>query len=250
MFHWEESFDNITCRMSSTVMLIERAVMGCRDFVAPDDGDADILVQVLRELLINAFEHGNRSCPDGEICLLVHRMSKGRFRMVVRDEGSGFILEEHSDPGMPENVSSRHRGLAIVHSLCDEIKIAPDEGEVTGWITLPKRVHMNIETLGHVWILRPDGDLSAMVAGEFREGLLRWLESPVQECVLDLSKVRTIDSICLSVLLSFHHELTERGAGRRFYLDEIQPRLMSLFFLTRIERLFEIKQAKEELSHV
>ena len=250
MFHWEETSDNLACRMSSSVSMIERAIQGCRDFVVPGDGDADILVQVLRELLINAFEHGNCSRSEGEIGLGVQRISPGRFQAAVRDQGKGFVLEERNDPGMPENVSLRHRGLAIVHSLCDEIEIASGEGRVTAWVTLPKLVHMSLVIQGDCWVLRPDGDLSALVAWEFREALLRWLESSARQCSLDLSQVRTIDSICLSVLLSFHRELAERGAGRGFSLEEIPPRLMSLFFLTRIERLFEIKPAKEELLHV
>jgi anti-anti-sigma factor len=247
MFRWEEAERHIECRMSSSLALIERAVEQCRRFVEPTEGDIDVLVQILRELLLNAIEHGNRSDPDCEISLVLERLEPGRFLAIVRDQGEGFCLTEESDPRMPGRQSSRRRGLAIVHALCDELVSAPEEGCVRAWVTLPQRVLVEGIAVEGRWVITPGGDLSASVAGDFRSGLLHWLESESCDGVLDLSKVRTMDSICLSVLLAFHRELEIKSGTRTFELVRVQPRMMALFRMTRIDRLFRI--AEEGTDH-
>jgi len=251
MFQWEESPDQAQCRFSSSLPLIERAVGQFRDFVPAEEGDCEPLIQVLRELLLNAIEHGNGSRPEEEVSAELLRKAPGRFQVVVHDQGHGFILDGDGDPDMPDGSSARRRGLAIVHTLCDEFRASPDEGRVTAWITLTKSVHVKAKDEGDGRVMiRPDGDLSAATAEEFREALLEWLEGTAPEAVLDLSQVRGIDSIGLSVLLAFHRELEERGPARNFRITGVNPRLYSLFQMTRIERLFEIQAAKEEPVHV
>ncbi|MEN9354509.1 MAG: hypothetical protein RL318_1834 [Fibrobacterota bacterium] len=240
MFRWDETPDRIECRMSSSLHLIERAVEQCRQHLDPAEGDIDVLVQILREILLNAVEHGNRSDPDCEVSLVLERMEKGRFHAIVRDQGEGFCLTEETDPRMPGSQSNRRRGLAIAHALCDELVSAPEEGCVNAWITLPQRVLVTGVQDGEHWVVTPGGDLSASVAGEFRKALQQWLEQSTIDAVLDLSKVRTMDSICLSVLLAFHRDLEQHRGTRVFRLVRVQPRMMGLFRMTRIDRLFSI----------
>ena len=71
---------------------------------------------------------------------------------------------------------------------------------------------------------------------------LHWLEQVQLHGVLDLSKVRTMDSICLSVLLAFHRELELHAGPRSFQLTRVQSRMMALFRMTRIDRLFTIHE--------
>jgi anti-anti-sigma factor len=248
MFRWDEAPDRIECRMSSSLHLIERAVEQCREFLDPSEGDVDVLVQILREILLNAVEHGNRSDPDCEVSLVLKRTDKGRFHAIVRDQGEGFCLTEESDPRMPGSQSTRRRGLAIAHALCDELVSAAEEGCVNAWITLPQRVLVTGVLEDSLWVVTPGGDLSASVAGDFRKALLHWLEAEPCDGVLDLSKVRTMDSICLSVLLAFHRELELNTGERRFRLIKVQPRMMALFRMTRIDRLFTIEE--DESNHV
>lgn len=251
MFQWEESPERAQCRFSSSIPLIERAVGQFRDFVPTDEGDCEPLIQVLRELLLNAIEHGNGSRPEAEVSAELTRKSPGRFQVTVRDQGKGFRIQGEGDPDMPDGASERRRGLAIVHTLCDEFRISPDEGRVTAWIALTKSVHVDATGKGDGCVtIRPDGDLSAATAEEFREALLEWLEGAVPEAVLDLSQVRGIDSIGLSVLLAFHRELEAHGPARSFHITGVNQRLYSLFQMTRIERLFDIRAAQEELIHV
>lgn len=251
MFQWEESPNHALCRFSSSLPLIERAVGQFRGFVPAEEGDCEPLIQVLRELLLNAIEHGNGSRSEEDVSAELLRKSPGRFQLTVCDHGKGFRIHGEADPDMPDGASERRRGLAIVHTLCDEFRVSPEEGRVTAWITLTKSVHVATTPDGDGRVMiRPDGDLSAATAEEFREALLEWLEGIVPEAVLDLSQVRGIDSIGLSVLLAFHRELEERGTSRSFRIVGVNPRLLSLFHMTRIERLFEFQAAKEEPIHV
>lgn len=247
MFRWDEAPDRIECRMSSSLALIERSVEQCRQFLDPTEGDIDALVQILREILLNAVEHGNRSDPDCEVSLVLERIERSRYHIVVRDQGEGFCLTEETDPRMPGSQSSRRRGLAIVHALCDEVVSAPEEGCVNAWITLPQRVQVTGALEDGRWVVAPGGDLSASVAGDFRTALLHWLEKVEESGDLDLSKVRTMDSICLSVLLAFHRELELSSSPRDFRLIRVQSRMMALFRMTRIDRLFTILE--DEKNH-
>lgn len=80
--------------------------------------------------------------------------------------------------------------------------------------------------------------LDAHNSGDLRDRILKLLENGDTQLVIDLSEVRFIDSSGLGALLSGYKNATLRSGS--FVLTGLQPRVQSMFELTRLHRVFEI----------
>lgn len=239
MFKWEMDDLRCACTFSSTYTQMERAVTLCRSFLSPDNKpESDNAILALRELLVNAIEHGNQANESFMVHTAIERLAPERFRIEVRDEGQGFVLDKQKFATMPGAKEVRSRGLAIVHSLCDDVTSVPAKATVIALVTMDQPVAISVQRESQQWIVSPGGDLSAANADTFRAVLMDWLASEIPSCILDLSAVRTMDSISLSVLLSLARELQIKGHAGRIKMHGVQPGLRTLFQLTQIHRLF------------
>ena len=108
------------------------------DHMARDIGlDDDALHWVgvaIRESVINAIKHGNRS--DASKLVRVEFLTSvdsdsGSLTISVRDEGEGFEAEEVADPLAPENMlKSSGRGIFLIRNFMDDVQLqrAPEGG--------------------------------------------------------------------------------------------------------------------------
>lgn len=80
--------------------------------------------------------------------------------------------------------------------------------------------------------------LDAHNSGELRDRILGLLEVGGQRLIIDLSGVSFIDSSGLGALLSGYKNANLRSGS--FVLVGLQPRVQSMFELTRLHRVFEI----------
>ena len=84
----------------------------------------DICIAVT-EAFNNAVEHGNNFQAQKFVTVSID-CTADALRITVLDEGSGFDLEAVEEPLAPENISKPNgRGLLIVESIMDEVKITP-----------------------------------------------------------------------------------------------------------------------------
>lgn len=74
---------------------------------------------VLSELLINSFEHGNRS-NQNKLIFVKLDMEKDQIRLSVKDEGVGFTID---CPDPVDLCSCSGRGLMIVKELADRVEV-------------------------------------------------------------------------------------------------------------------------------
>lgn len=81
-------------------------------------------------------------------------------------------------------------------------------------------------------------------AAELKDRVLKALEEGGRALVIDLSQVKFIDSSGLGALLSGFKNANLRASG--FALAGLQPRVKSMFELTRLHRIFEIYPGLEE----
>jgi anti-sigma B factor antagonist len=86
--------------------------------------------------------------------------------------------------------------------------------------------------------------LDAHNSGDLRDNILKLLETGETHLVVDLSQVRFIDSSGLGALLSGYKNATLRAGS--FVLTGLQPRVQSMFELTRLHRVFEIFPSVED----
>lgn len=80
--------------------------------------------------------------------------------------------------------------------------------------------------------------LDAHNSGDLRDRIMKLLETGELHLVVDLSEVKFIDSSGLGALLSGYKNATLRAGT--FVLAALQPRVQSMFELTRLHRVFEI----------
>lgn len=100
---------------------------------------------------------------------------------------------------------------------------------------------MNISTEKHdgkTVLSLKDERLDAHNSSDLRDCILKLLEGGDSRLVVDLTEVRFIDSSGLGALLSGYKNATLRSGS--FTLAGLQPRVQSMFELTRLHRVFEI----------
>jgi serine/threonine-protein kinase RsbW len=72
------------------------------------------------EALINAIVHGNKEDESKNVYTNIE-MNEVHMCVRIKDEGSGFKVEEIPDPTSKENLLKEHgRGIFIIKSLVDE----------------------------------------------------------------------------------------------------------------------------------
>jgi anti-sigma regulatory factor (Ser/Thr protein kinase) len=88
--------------------------------------DAELLI---REALTNSVVHGCSCDPDKHVyCTL--RVKKGRFLMVVKDEGRGFNWRAAWDRKAPVSDTSG-RGIGILRHYANRVRFNPEGNTVT-----------------------------------------------------------------------------------------------------------------------
>jgi len=82
----------------------------------------------ISESMINAIRHGNQSDPSKDAFLSIS-FDGENVEIIVEDEGEGFRLEDLADPTQAENLLKPcGRGILIIRSFMDEVKLSPREG--------------------------------------------------------------------------------------------------------------------------
>ncbi len=80
--------------------------------------------------------------------------------------------------------------------------------------------------------------IDAHNSADFKELMLQLLEQGETDLVVQLQSVRFIDSSGLGALLAGLKNATAKSG--KFTLTNIQPQVLSMFELTRLNRVFEI----------
>ena len=90
--------------------------------------------------------------------------------------------------------------------------------------------------------------LDANNSGELKEYLKRLLENEAKALIIDLSTVSFIDSSGLGALLSGYKNANLHQGS--LVLCGLQPRVQSMFELTRLHRVFDIYPSQQDaLDH-
>lgn len=231
----------IQVRMSSKVAFVDRALKEIDAFVEGFEGqipstEMDLAV---RELLLNAIEHGNRGDEAKVVELAMERVSESRYKLEVKDEGPG-LPGGTLPPRQELNASQeRSRGLLLVNS-CSDLLEAAGPGTVRVWFTISKETRFESSMEAGDAVVRPTGSITATVAEKFRQALLAWYATDAPTVRLDCARVENIDSICLSVLVALANMEGVRSGARTVRLENLSPGLDRLFRLTRLHTTFKI----------
>jgi serine/threonine-protein kinase RsbW len=95
----------------------------------PNDSVLFDLKVVLNEMLINAIRHGNRE-DENKMVKIKAGIAVNNLFIIIEDEGSGYnfknICKNHKSFNETADlleIENRGRGIMIVRSLCDRVKV-------------------------------------------------------------------------------------------------------------------------------
>jgi serine/threonine-protein kinase RsbW len=92
----------------------------------------------VRESVANAVKHGNRF-DESKPVNVVFETDEAAFRMLVRDFGTGFDLDNIEDPTDPANLlKANGRGILFMNTFMDEVEWERPEGGGTAVKMLKK----------------------------------------------------------------------------------------------------------------
>lgn len=89
-------------------------------------GDLDLMILAVHEILVNAAEHGNQLLSE-KILKVKILITREYIKVIIRDEGEGFdwCKVAMDNPGEPLDESrltgERGRGIALTRECCDRL---------------------------------------------------------------------------------------------------------------------------------
>ena len=110
--------------------------------------------------------------------------------------------------------------------------------------TSSSRLHVETQQRPHVVILSPDGDVDVESYDTFRSALAEATAAGRANVVVDLAKVRYIDSMGLGALVSSLRSANEHGCA--ISLVCCTPHLWRVLQVTGLSQLFPIFHDREE----
>ena len=259
MFEIESFPGGRTIRFSASLSLLDRAVDETVQFIIGRNvtGNLFDVKLLLREALLNAVIHGNRSDPLRQVTLGV-AAADGRLTITVADQGPGFDWRSGlAKPPPPEATSDR--GLTILTLYADDVRFNAAGNQVTltkavsglrGPATPPANAGDNtawslpmhdIRLEDCRTVLTPAGDIVASVADDLRTRLKELMGQLAGQLVIDLSRVELIDSVGIGLLIAVHNTLSKKGG--RLTLTHVSPDLATLLRTMRLDKHFSIQPA-------
>lgn len=83
------------------------------------------------EAVSNAIQHGNKYDVT-KITLLSYKFINSSLEFTIKDEGTGFDLEQVPDPTLPENLENyKGRGIFLINHLADKVEYEDNGTMVT-----------------------------------------------------------------------------------------------------------------------
>jgi serine/threonine-protein kinase RsbW len=247
-------------RFSSSLDLLDRAVAETVAFVTSRNASGNLfdVKLLLREALLNAVLHGNRSDPQCAV-VLAATASDGRLTLDVADQGPGFDWRERlANPPNPEDTSGR--GLTILTLYADDVRFNTTGNRVTLTKTIPglrgpamdrgqagednpvRRSTMDdIRIEDDRTVYCPTGDIVASMAEDMRARLRDVMREHPGPLTIDLSRVELIDSVGIGLLIAAHNTLAK--SGQRLALEHVNPDLAGLLRTMRLDKHFVIAPA-------
>ena len=92
---------------------------------------------------------------------------------------------------------------------------------------------------GNRTIVRPNMDIVASMANDFKQELLLTIEANPGDLIIDLKGVEMVDSIGIGVIISLHNKLAR--AARELKVINVCHQVFGLFSTMRLNRRFTVE---------
>ncbi len=242
MFELSEKKNVLSFTISSSLELVEDFLIRFKEFsnhygCVPSQN----VKLVIRELVINAVEHGNDEDPDKCVKGTIEIEPDDVFRITVEDEGGGFDYQ-NVNMEIPEPYQrDRQRGYPLIATLSKKIDFTDPGNRVTVWIKNSKvtdyRVFMDAD-----WrVVHPTGNITAASADSLRVALKECLEKGNVKFRFELENVEDVDSmgVCCFVVLA---KQLKDDPSHKLVIVNARESVKTLFHMTRLDKLYTFTQ--------
>ncbi|MDH4224332.1 MAG: ATP-binding protein [Deltaproteobacteria bacterium] len=245
MYQSHTDNNKLIIRFSSDLAAADRVVLESQDFFGRfAQGNQSDVKTVLRELLINAVEHGNRGNPDKQVECVVEYLGGERFKLEVKDEGEGF------DPfqlkvDMDDPLQTRKRGYSLINQLADVVEFEDHGSRVTAFVSITRETGVDVLDEAGWKVLVPTGNLTASSAENLRKILVDLFEMDFKKFRFDLKYVEDMDSMALGVMAGFGKMMEEKTGDKALVVSNANRDLVNLFRMTRLEKVYRMEGLDE-----
>ncbi|MBF0496749.1 MAG: ATP-binding protein [Deltaproteobacteria bacterium] len=241
MFNVNEERESITFRLTSEMRLVDRVVRDVAEYLKQYDVfELANFNMVLRELLNNAIEHGNKNVVERLVTCCVEHLQNTRFKITVEDEGSGFDHKK-VDLTIPQDpLEPRSRGYGLINAFADEIGFNKAGNQVTAYFHFTSETGFKITEEDGWQVISPTGDVTSSVVDKFRTLLISLIDKGHTRYRFDLIKVEDIDSVSLSVFILFAKMLTKQKTPAELVIVNANRDLVNLFQMTRLNKAYRV----------
>ena len=204
----------------------------------------------VRECVINAVVHGNRSQARKKVHVHAELRGSG-VEICIRDEGRGFDPRSIPDPRRPENLLRESgRGILMIHALMDRVSIrrAASRGMEVRMVKKLSRDSQEDHKMSlKITSRSADGvtvlDLSGrIILGEptamLRDTFQDMVTKGQKKILLNLADVNYIDSSGLGALVSGFTTLTNQQGQLK--LLGLTKKVQDLLQITKLLTVFEV----------
>jgi len=236
----------IQFKIFSDISFVNKIVSQVRIFIKQYgvSDDAGIIL-ALRELLNNAIEHGNKKRMSLTVFASVENIGNMRFKIRVEDEGSGFDYK-NIDLMLPDDPTQiRNRGLSLVNSFSDQLDFNDSGNCITAYISIHPETEylvkpLEIEKGIQCMIIEPTGDIIAENAEKFRKVLLNTFKDSYFKYRFDLSLVKDIDSVGLSIFVIFSNMIREKYSNIDLEIINAGTDIKNLLRVTHLDEVYKV----------
>lgn len=234
--------DGIDFNFPAAAENVEIFIAGIHGFLAEKNlgGLAFDMELLAREALVNAVQHGS----GGDATKTVNaslRLDAGALVLHVRDQGPGWDWR-NMPTTPPDPATESGRGLIIIRKYADSFAYN-DPGNA---LTITKRVPSEVQDMespqDSTVRMTMEPRVSAQDVPGLREAFRVRIQEGARQLLLDFSRVESLDSMGIGLLVATHNSLTKLGGA--LVLTGVNKDIHQLLSLMRLDKHFSITPAQ------
>lgn len=244
MFQINRNNGSLSAEMSSDLTLMENFIQLIEKEY--DELNSSLLFAVkvcLRELILNAIDHGNQGQYERSI-LIKTSIDSDSLKISVSDEGEGWDHQQYEWNQKVDMQNDRNRGLFLVNQYADHLDFNESGSEVFVYLNKDKEsqcvYHQEINQL-HLKGVIGGADLLT-----FKSSLQLFISNdnslkPI--ATIQCQNLKEMDSMALGVLLSFGNQIKKSHPHIKIKILGLAADLRYLFELVQANSFYEIERA-------
>lgn len=197
---------------------------------------------IAREALCNAVRHGSGNDPSQSVGARL-TVYKDRVELCVTDGGPGFDWRARSNL-VPSPDCESGRGLCILRLYADRMEFNDAGNSLCISKALPVEEELMSKDNEATVRITLENNVSATNTQNLRDLFKQHMNDGARNLELDFSKVASIDSVGIGLLVATHNSLVK--AGGKLSLCNVSQDICQLFTLMRLDKHFHVAQALAE----